>query len=353
MKPTTPFQVDIEGHEPRFDTTMLALACREFGGPEGLKVSSWPMPTLVAGHLLIGVVGAGLNFADILFLKGQYQTKVEPPFILGAEVFGLVLGVGDGVVGFSVGDRVMGQLTSGGYAQYASLDIRQAVKVTVPMTDDDACAFFINYGTAYTALVQRGRARLGETLLVLGASGGMGLAAVQIGRALGMRVIADVRGETKKQVLRSQGVDLLVDTTVAEMRDQVMSFTQGRGCDVVIDMVGGEASRQGLRCIAWCGRLVVIGFAGGAPYAFPANHVLVKNAEVIGHWWGDFHWRDRRLLDEAFDTLFKLYAKGLLKPYVQQAFTLQEIPEALRRFEERTVMGKLIARIGNANHFQQ
>lgn len=323
--------------------SMTAVVCERFGGPEVLSVRDWPLPPDAAGCLRVRVTGAGLNFADLLFLRGEYQTKVAPPFVLGAEVYGVIESVGNGVQGFAVGDRVMGQVLSGGFAQVASLDARQAVKLTVPMPNAHATAFFINYGTAYTAMVQRARARAGETLLVLGASGGVGLAAVQIGRALGMRVIADARGPAKRELLTRHGAELLVDCTDAGMRDQVMSLTGGHGCDVVLDMVGGEASRMGLRCIAWCGRLVVIGFAGGEPHAFPANHLLVKNAEVIGHWWGDFHWRDRERLDQAFKVLFDLYANGHLEPHVQEAVLLEDVPQALRRFEERSVMGKLIA----------
>lgn len=322
---------------------MTAVVCERFGGPEVLAVRDWPVPHDAEGSLLVRVTGAGLNFADLLFLRGEYQTKVAPPFVPGAEVYGVIESVGQGVQGFAVGDRVMGQVLSGGFAQVASLEARQAVKLAVPMPDAHAAAFFINYGTAYTAMVQRARAREGETLLVLGASGGVGLAAVQIGRALGLRVIADVRGPAKRELLTRHGTDLLVDSNDAAMRDQVMDFTGGRGCDVVLDMVGGEASRMGLRCIAWCGRLVVIGFAGGKPHAFPANHLLVKNAEVIGHWWGDFHWRDRRSLDLAFEALFRLYAQGLLEPHVQEAVPLHDVPKALRRFEQRSVMGKLVA----------
>lgn len=325
--------------------TMKALVCKHFGGPQELQLCDFPRPTLVRGYLLVRVIGAGLNFADLLVMRGQYQTKVEPPFIPGVEVHGVVEAVGPDVVGFQVGARVMGQVASGAYAQYVNLDPRQAVKVPPTMTDDHATAFFINYGTAYSALVQRGRARSGGTLLVLGASGGVGLASVQIGRALGMRVIADVRGHEKRQLLEKHGADLLVDFTDAGMRDQVMTYTNGLGCDVIVDMVGGEASRQGLRCIGWCGRLIVIGFAGGVSHAFPANHLLVKNAEVIGHWWGDFHWRSRALLDEAFDALWAMYAKGLVIPQIQEALALEDVPAGLRRFEQRSILGKLIARI--------
>lgn len=321
---------------------MKAVICERFGGPENLSVREISVPNEEPGHVLVRVLGAGMNFADLLVLRGQYQIKVEPPFVPGAEIYGVIESLGHGVRDFAVGDHVMGQVISGGYAQFALLDIRQAVKLTTPMLDADAAAFFINYGTAYTAMVQRARARAGETLLVLGASGGVGLAAVQIGRAMGMRVIADVRGPAKKELLTRQGAELLIEHADVAARDQVLDFTGGRGCDIVLDMIGADASRLGLRCLAWCGRFVVVGFAGGSPHAFPGNHLLVKNAEIIGHWWGDFHWRDRVQLDQAFHALFSLYAQGRLRPHVQDIFQLEDVATALRHFERRSVLGKLI-----------
>lgn len=322
---------------------MRALLCPAYGGPEVLSVARVDVPTPAKGQLLVRVEAAGLNFADLVLLKGEYQDQPEPPFVPGAEVCGEICAMPDPVEGFSIGDRVMGQVRAGAYAEYAVMDPRQSVRLSVDMPGTEAGAFFINYGTGYSALVQRASAIAGNSVLILGAAGGVGLATLQIAKALGMTVVADCRGSEKQALARVHGADLVIDHTSPDFRDEVRAITGGAGCDVAIDMIGGEATRAALRCIGWCGRIVIIGFAGGAPHLIPANHLLVKNCSVIGHWWGDYHWRDRTQLDAAFDHLFRLYEKRLIRPVVSEVLALDRIPEGLRRYAARTVLGKLVA----------
>lgn len=321
---------------------MKALVCHRFGAPEALEVAEMPVPGCSADELLVRVRGAGLNFADLLFLRGEYQTRVEPPFIPGAEIYGEVIETGAQVAGFSRSDLVIGQVLTGAYAEFAAMDPKQTVRLPAPMPAQEAAGFFINHGTAYSALVQRARATSGEFLLVLGAAGGVGLAAVQVGKALGMQVLADCRGPGKQDLARAQGAFAVVHHGDARFREQVLDLTRGRGVDVVLDMVGGAATAAALRCIAWCGRIVIIGFAGGEAMRIPSNHLLVKNCAVIGHWWGDYHRRDRNQLDAAFEQLFAWYAEGLVKPYIAGVLALPEVPAALQRFAQRTVLGKLV-----------
>lgn len=321
---------------------MKALLCPDYGGIDTVRLAELPDPVPSETEALIEVDGAGMNYADLLALEGKYQASPRPPFVPGAEVFGRVVATGAAVTRCRVGDVVMGQVLSGAYAERAVVDPLQMVRVPCPMPAADGAAFFINYGTAYSALFQRGNARRGETLLVLGAGGGVGLAAVQIAHACGLRVIAACRGEAKQKLARDGGADVVLDHSAPGFVEAVKEATGNRGCDLVLDMIGGAASAAALKCIAWCGRIIVIGFAGGPPFAFPANHLLVKNCAVIGHWWGDYHIRDTRQLDEAFARLFSLYADGLLRPHVEECLTIDEVTSGLERYARGTVLGKLV-----------
>lgn len=320
---------------------MKAVICARFGEPETLIIDEIPAPVLVAGEALVRVAGAGLNFADMVFIRGQYQQQREPPFVVGAEVFGQILEVA-GTSNFKAGDWIIGQVLTGAYAEFAAVDTRQAVRLTCEMPTAEAAGFFVNYGTAYSALLQRAHARAGETALILGASGGVGLAALQVAKAIGMNVIADCRGEAKQNLAREQGADLVVDYTQDDFRRQIRSFTKGVGCDIVIDMIGGAATQAALKCVAWCGRIVIVGFTSGEAFRIPANHLLVKNCNVIGHWWGDYHRRDRKQLDDAFAHLFQLYREKRLRPVISGILDLRDVPDGIRRLASRSVMGKLV-----------
>lgn len=322
---------------------MRAILCREYGAPEQLTLEDLPIPEVGEHEILVSVKGAGLNFADLVFLKGAYQGQPKAPFIPGIEVFGEVAVCGKAVAGFHVGDLVLGQVPAGGYAEYVAMNPQTTVHLTVDMPTAEAAGFYVNYGTAYSALVQRGNAKSGECALILGASGGVGIAAVQIAKALGLRVIADCRGEAKQALARQQGADLVIDHQSDDFRDTVQTFTNGRGCDVILDMIGDSATKAALKVVGFCGRLIIIGFAGGRPYTFPANHVLVKNASVIGHWWGDYSTRDRAQLVAAFEQLFSLYRRKLVKTVFSDILSLEQIPEGLQRYADRNVLSKLVA----------
>lgn len=322
---------------------MRAIVCRQYGEPELLELAEVPVPQFGDQELLVSVEAAGLNFADLVFLKGSYQGQAEAPFIPGIEVFGLVTSVGSQVSGFRPGDRVIGQVPAGGYAEYVAMNANTTIRMTIDVPAAEAAAFYANYGTAYSALVQRANARAGETVLVLGAAGGVGLAAVQIAKALGLRVIADCRGAAKQALVREQGAHLVADYQAGDFRDKILQFTDGRGCDIVLDMIGHQASKAALRVVGFCGRFVVIGFAAGEPYAFPGNHLLVKNASVVGHWWGDYSVRDRKQLDAAFEHLFAMYSAGQISPLVTEVLSLEQVPAGLRRYADRKVLSKLVA----------
>lgn len=321
---------------------MKALLCPSRQGIDALCIAEQPEPAIDHGGVLVEVHAAGLNFADSLAIDGTYQESPTPPFIPGAEVYGRVLAVAPDVTRCALGDMVMGQVASGGYAERVAMDPRQLVRVTTPMPAAEGGAFFIAYGTAYSALFQRGKSRAGEVVLVLGAGGGVGLAAVQIAHACGLRVIAACRGVEKQALARAAGADDVIDHSAPDFVDRVRAAAGPGGCDVVLDMIGGPASAAALKCIGWCGRIVVIGFAGGPPLAFPANHLLVKNCAVIGHWWGDYHRRDAAQLDAAFDHLFSLYAKGQLRPQVDDILSMAQVPAGIRRHVDGSVRGKLV-----------
>lgn len=322
---------------------MRAVLCREYGDPDQLTLEYVDTPVHGDQQILVAVKGAGLNFADLVFLKGAYQGQVKAPFIPGIEIFGEVVACGSHATQFKEGDLVIGQVPAGGYAEYVAMDVRTTVRLTVDMPAAEAAGFYVNYGTAYSALVQRAHAKRGEHVLILGAAGGVGLAAVQIARALGLRVIADCRGDRKQQLARLQGADLVVDHRGPDFREAVQNFTAGRGCDIVLDMIGDEATKAALKVMAFCGRLVVIGFASGRPYALPSNHLLVKNVNVIGHWWGDYSQRGRSQLETAFEQLFSLYETGAIRTVIEGVLPLERVSDGLRRYADRNVLSKLVA----------
>lgn len=321
---------------------MKALLSPDRRGISALHIAERPEPAIADGEVLVEVHAAGLNFADSLAIGGTYQESPTPPFIPGAEVYGRVLSTAQGVTRCAPGDMVMGQVASGAYAERVAMDPRQLVRVPAPMPAAEGGAFFIAYGTAYSALFQRGHARPGEVVLVLGAGGGVGLAAVQVAHACGLRVIAACRGGAKQALARAAGADAVLDQSAPDFADSVRKAAGPGGCNVVLDMIGGAASAAALKCIAWCGRIVVIGFAGGPPFAFPANHLLVKNCAVIGHWWGDYHRRDAAQLDAAFDHLFTLYAAGHLRPHIEGTLSMAEVPAGIQRHVQGNVRGKLV-----------
>jgi len=321
---------------------MKALLCRELGSIDNLEVGDAPAPALGAGQVRVGVKAAGVNFPDILMVEGKYQVKPELPFIPGLELAGEVLECADGVEHVRPGDRVMAFARRGG-AYAAEIALPAGIVTPIPDSMDfvTAAAFPVAYGTAHFALTHRGRLQPGETLLVLGATGGVGIAAIEIGKLMGARVIAAAGSPEKLEIARSHGADEAIDYRQESLRDRVKELTDGRGADVVFDPVGGDAFAQSVRCIAWEGRILVIGFASGDIPKVATNMILVKNFSVVGVVFGEHSWRYPDETRERLTSLLPEVAAGRLNPRVWKSFPLADAASALRAIQERAVVGKM------------
>jgi NADPH2:quinone reductase len=303
------------------------------------------LPAPKAGEIKIKVASAGLNFADTLMIAGQYQQKPELPFTPGLEIAGTVLEVGPGETRLKVGDAVMAAVDNGGFAEQAIARAADVVPIPAGMDPVVAGGFVIAYGTSYGALVWKARLEEGELLLVHGAAGGVGLTAVEIGKALGARVIATAGGADKCAVARQHGADWTIDYKTENMRDRVKAICAdlGRdGVDVVYDPVGGETFDASLRCITWGARLLVVGFAAGEIQKIPANILLVKNIDAQGFYWGSYRRHQPGLIQECFEGLGRLYAAGRLKPHISHRFDLENYSQAFDILLARKSTGKVV-----------
>jgi NADPH:quinone reductase len=325
---------------------MRAILCRQLGGPEALTLADLPEPDPGACGVRIRVRAAGLNFADTLMLQGRYQERPPLPFVPGLEVAGEVDRVGPGVHDLAPGQRVLAVLPHGGFAQAAVAPASDVVPLPDTMDDVTAAGFAIAYGTAYGALRWRADLHAGETLLVHGAAGGVGLTAVEVGKAMGAVVIATARGGDKLAVAREHGADHVLDTDADDIRAAVRDLTKGRGADVVFDPVGGAMFDASLRSIAWEGRIVLVGFASGEVPQIPANILLVKNASALGFYWGSYRKHDPERLRAAFADLFDWHAEGRLRPHVSATLPLERAAEGLRMLAERRSTGKVVLAVG-------
>jgi NADPH:quinone reductase len=322
---------------------MRAVLCRSLGDVAALKVEEVASPAMRPDQVRIAVKAAGVNFPDILMVEGKYQVKPELPFIPGLEVAGTVLECGTEVSHVRPGQRVIAfARRGGGYA--SEIVLPGAIVTPIPDTMDfvTAAAFPVAYGTAHFALEYRGHLKQGETLLVLGAAGGVGLAAIEIGKLLGARVIAAAGGADKLAICRKHGADEVIDYRSEELRDRVKELTGGKGADVVFDPVGGSAFEQSVRCIGWEGRILVVGFASGEIPRVAANMILVKNFSVIGVVFGEHSARFPDSSRERLQSLMPAVADGRLKPTVWRTFPLEEAPAALAEITGRRVIGKVI-----------
>lgn len=324
---------------------MRAVICRAWGGPEGLALDDLPAPSTGPGQVMIDVHAAGVNFADLLMVAGQYQEKPPLPFVPGLEVAGTVRAIGPGVKRLSPRQRVMAVLDHGGFAEQAVA--RESDVFAIPDTMDfsTAAGFSIAYGTAYGALRWRADIRAGELLLVTGAAGGVGLSAVEVGKALGATVIAAASGVDKLALAAARGADHVIDYRVEDLRLSLKEIAQrlGKpGIEVAFDPVGGDIFDALFRTLAWGGRVVVIGFAGGRVEQIPANLLLVKNASALGFWWGSYRRHAPELLSPAFAELIGWWSQGLLKPHVSLRLPLAEAAEALKSLKERRATGKVV-----------
>ncbi len=327
---------------------MRAVVCRELSGPQSLSVEELPDPQPGPGEVAIAVAAAGVNFADTLMVAGKYQEKPELPFTPGLELAGTVTALGPGVTGVAPGDRVIGLVDRGAFAEVALVRADEVYPIPDSMDFDIAAGFPITYGTAHGALVWRADLKPGETLLVHGAAGGVGLAAVEVGKALGAEVIATAGGPEKLEIARAHGADHLVDYRSEDIRERVKALTGGRGADVVFDPVGGEVFMASLRAVAWGGRLLVIGFAAGKVPEIPANLLLVKNLAVLGLYWGAYRQKGPDLLRAQFETLTRWHAEGRLEPLVSHRLDLAEAAQALDLLLTRKATGKVVLTTGGA-----
>lgn len=321
---------------------MRAILCRELTGPDALRIAEVPEPRPGTGQVRIRVRACGVNFADSLITRGQYQKQPQLPFSPGFEVSGEVMEVGTGVRGIAVGDRLIAITPHGGYAEQVVADSTCCVPMPVAMPWQHGAAFPVVFGTSHVALWHRARLRAGETLLVHGASGGVGLTAVAIGKLLGATVIATASSQDKLQIARQHGADHLVDSSRDNVRTRIKELTDGRGVDVVYDPVGGDLFVASLRSIAFEGRILIIGFASGTVPQIPANHLLVKNAEVIGVNWPAYAELNRELMSESFQTLIQWYMDGKIMPHVSATYTLEQAVEALNQVVSRRSTGKVV-----------
>jgi NADPH2:quinone reductase len=318
-----------------------ALVCSSLDGLDGVAVGELAAPELRPGAVRIRVGAAAVNFPDLLMIRGMYQERPDLPFAPGAEVAGEVIEVADDVGGLEPGDRVYAWIGHGGFAEEVVADAGAVVHVPEDMPDEIATTLPIAYGTAYHALVDRGGLSAGQTLLVLGAAGGVGLAATQVGAALGARVIGAVSSDEKEEAVRDAGADDVVRYDRTSLRDALRGFAP-EGVDVVFDPVGGDATEAALRSMAYGGRLLVVGFASGDIPTIPANLPLLKNCAVVGVFWGRFARTEPDRNHRNFDTLGRWWLEGRIDPLVSQTYALDDAVEALRRIDERGAVGKLV-----------
>jgi NADPH2:quinone reductase len=322
---------------------MKAIHCREWGTPDILRLEEAESPSLKPHQVRIRVRAAGVNFADTLMVAGKYQVKPPFPFTPGLEAAGEIVELGNDVEGLRLGQRALAVLRfGGGYAEEIVVDAAAVAPIPDAMDFATAAAFPVAYGTSHFALTHRGHLQPGETLLVLGAAGGVGLTAVEIGKAMGARVIAAAGGAEKLAVASSRGADELIDYTTESIRDRVRAITDGNGADVVYDPVGGDAFDQALRAVNWEARMLVIGFAAGRIQAVPANLILVKNISVIGVVWGAQAERDPALIVRNLAELLRWWEAGRLKPMVAKVFRLAEAAEAMAALLSRRYAGKIV-----------
>ena len=320
---------------------MRAVVCKELGPPSSLRVEDVPSPEPGEGQVVVAVHACGVNFPDTLIIQGQYQFKPPLPFSPGGEVAGVVSRVGPGVDGVREGDRVIAVTGFGGFAEEVVVGATQVIPMPDAMDFRTGSAFLFTYGTTIYAYRDRASLAAGETVLVLGAAGGTGLSAVELGAALGAHVIAAASSEAKLALCRERGASDGIDYANENLRDRLKELTGGRGVDVCYDPVGGELAEAALRGMAWNGRYLVIGFTAGIP-KIPLNLVLLKSCQVVGVFWGAFHARDPARHRALIDELFALWEDRKIAPHVSAAYPLERAADALEDILARRALGKLV-----------
>lgn len=321
---------------------MRALLCETHGTPEDLVIRDITAPEAAPGQVLIRVKAAGVNFPDSLIIRDAYQIKPPLPFVPGSEAAGIIEAVGAGVDDFRPGDRVIAMTTWGGFAELVAVDAAKVSRIPDDMPFDVAAGFVMVYGTGIHALEQRAALQPGETLLVLGAAGGVGLAAVEIGRAMGAKVVAAASSAEKLALAQAHGADELIDYSQPDFRERIKAATGGRGPDVIFDPVGGDLAEPAFRSIAPYGRYLVIGFAAGGIPSIPLNLPLVKTASIVGVFWGFFRTGKPQADAANMDRLYRWYRDGALKPEISRHFRFDEAAAAIRWVMDRKALGKVV-----------
>lgn len=321
---------------------MRAVLCKELGMPESLVLEEVPGLIPGPGQVLISVQACGVNFPDTLIIQGKYQFKPDLPFSPGGEISGVVKQVGSGVDSLKIGDRVIAFSTWGGFAEELVVDQTRTVIISDKMDYERASAFVLTYGTSYHALKDRAHLREGETLLVLGASGGVGLAAIQLGKAMGATVIAAASNPEKLSACQENGADYVINYAQDDLRQSVKEITKGRGVDVIYDPVGGSFSEKALRDMSWGGRFLVVGFAAGEIPKVPLNIPLLKGCSVVGVFWGEFTKREPDLNKQNNQELMDLFDQGKISPHIHRVYPLEKAGEALNELLQKRVIGKVV-----------
>lgn len=327
---------------------MKAVLCVRHGGPEALEIRDIPEPVAGKGEVVVKIAAASLNFFDTLIIQNKYQFKPERPFSPGGECAGVIAAVGARVKHVKPGNRVIAFTGHGAFAEQVRCDARMLVPMPDGVDFVTASAFVMTYATSYHALVDRAGLKAGETLLVLGASGGVGLAAIEIGKELGARVIAAASSAAKLAVCKEHGADALIDYESEDLRERIKALTEGKGADVIYDPVGGRFTELALRSAAWRGRLLVVGFANGDIPRLPANLTLLKGCDVRGVFWGDYARREPGNLLRDLQVLFGWLQQGKLRPHIAGTYPLERAAEAITALMERRVSGKLVVTPGPA-----
>lgn len=325
---------------------MKAILCKEYGPADKLVIEEVASPEVKGHGVKIRVKAAGLNFPDTLIIENKYQLKPSLPFSPGGEMAGEVIAVGEKVTRFKPGDRVAGLTGYGAFAEEIVAPEQNLLPVPDAMPDEKAAAFSMVYGTSYYALKQRANIQPGETLLVLGASGGVGLATVELGKAMGAHVIAAASSAEKLAVAKAAGADDLINYTEEPLKEAVKKLTKSKGVDVIYDPVGGEFTEQALRAMAWNGRHLIIGFAAGDIPKIPANLTLLKGCSVVGVFWGSFTQREPQASAQNMMELMKLYAEGKIDPKISEVFEFEDYAKALSALTERRATGKVVLKVG-------
>lgn len=324
---------------------MKAIVCEKYGLPADLVLKEIPDPVIKEDEVLIQVKACSINFPDTLIIQGKYQFKGEFPFSPGSNVAGIILEVGSEVSEFKAGDEVIAIATHGGLAEKMSVSAQRCLHKPTAIAMDKASAFLYTYATSYYALQHRAQLNEGDTILILGASGGVGMAAIELAKMMGAKVIAAASTKEKLDLCKKQGADICIDYSQDGLKNRIKELTDGRGVDVVFDPVGGEYAEPSLRAIAWEGRYLVVGFASGDIPRFPLNLALLKGCQIIGVFLGAFMNRHPFKASKMMNRLIDLFSEGKLNPYIYQTFPLEESQAALQMMMDRKAKGKLVVTI--------